>query len=876
MNNGLSLLDYLNKEHPTSACFTEQLGLDLREKYRSFLHNVRIIERVEVNKVELPNHLINTSSYLEFIDSVVSFLVSQRVSNVLVKGYIDPSTNSVLSYTTINQHVNFQMNQIKSVHWNLVYKQIGPKGFFRLLLTTNGYLKLENETFLQLFGIESILKIKDRKELSKISILYKRSNLRPGINLINRNSLELIEDIFLILNSKYLPKKFRKINKLLQQAISNDQKCCYLLIFNNIVGSFPRNTKSNFDVTTDISKVIIFCLTIISKVFPASIWGSCKNKTNIFRKIVVYIKLSNRDLFPLSDLLLGVKLTEIEWIGKGPVITSKQDHQVRKDLCSKFIEWVLSGFICKIIKTFWYVVESPSPELGQDSGCLLYFPHLTWNALTKEWFPSYKDRYLEDVSISSIALSGVKWHNFGRLRIIPKTNDFRVLCIPCKSSCIEGAVRKPKEKYEYLNYMNSIIRPTKEVLLLKLKEFYEINYGEKVPICHSIKDITSTLLSFKREIHSLFGDETPPIYSLKFDMKHCYDLLNQNKIIECLEEIFENDKDLKYYFIRQYVEEPNGLIKKVHNLIRDVSSLEKFNIMDDFSSHTFSKNSYITDRVKTIKLSKSDIFEVVKDQVFSSKIVLSERPLRICKRKQGIFQGFPLLATLCEVVYNALVAHEFSFMRNTHEPSILVRLADDFLALSTSKNCINEVRNVIEGPKLHKYGAFVNEDKLSYLDSFEDKGMLRFVGININIKSLTIEPAITSLGKPFLNKYSSFKGLFGYLKWYYKSRIKSYHLNLDLCAIEDVIFYVNSILDIILSCIKSELKRIMKRESLNLAKFTEFLIFLISEALLQFTFTNDNDYNIHILYDAIHKNIFKNLMSCKAFELSLQWLNKVL
>lgn len=114
------------------------------------------------------------------------------------------------------------------------------------------------------------------------------------------------------------------------------------------------------------------------------------------------------------------------------------------------MEWFLSVYICKLVGSFWYVTEVSHGILSKD---ILHYPHNEWKRITNKWLNDYVKNYLVEttVSVEFNETSAFKKYNIGRLRLLPKSNDFRALCIPIKQIIGSNNLNKRKKKHRNSN-----------------------------------------------------------------------------------------------------------------------------------------------------------------------------------------------------------------------------------------------------------------------------------------------------------------------------------------------------------------------------------------------------------------------------------------
>lgn len=91
----------------------------------------------------------------------------------------------------------------------------------------------------------------------------------------------------------------------------------------------------------------------------------------------------------------------------------------------------------------------------------------------------------------------------------------------------------------------------------------------------------------------------------------------------------------------------DGMVRTRKSLIAD--SLEKLKFSKDFG---FSAQHRLVDTHETLEFSKKDIINFARSQYAKTCITINSKSYF---RKIGVFQGFPLSATLFNIVYDSMV-----------------------------------------------------------------------------------------------------------------------------------------------------------------------------------------------------------------------------
>lgn len=714
-------------------------------------------------------------TFFEFIDYLVQYLASIKSKNVICGGYHKNlhHVNDVLGNT--NPFTNFSVNHLKSAPlWNIVYNILGDRRCAHMILNTKCFIRTAQGN-VQLFGNTSPLNKTDGgRSISKRRSFQRTRRTVFVASLLPKDIDEILEQITSTpRNTKNTPKRYRSLSALIGKIVQNDCKLNYQHLFDHFELQKDTNFEAFFNNTWSVKEVTRFVLSIIGHLFPAETWGNQKNKAIAAKKIAGFIQMSHYEQVSVADLTTSFQLTAIDWLGKSRKITSRQDWSSRVNLFSHFLIWFFETVVNSILKAFWYITDSPSLF---ESGKVFYFPHFRWHQITQQWLKKYILSNLVRISKEQMKESlYVHKFNFGFLKLFPKAADLRLICVPSKIpwKCFDMGMSS-YGTFEHFAFLQDFVTPTRTILNYLILQKH--GNTQNRPICSSKVDVASAILRYRNNLlqkHSIL----PKIYIVKFDMKHCFDNLSHDKIFECLDELLDYGSN-KVYFVRQLAEySMSGRMKKLRTIIKDDTQLKDFNLfsLDSRNMATNSKagQQVLVDKNKTAKFSKEELKDFVRAFVSETKMIHEDN---FFERKRGIFQGFPLLSTICELVYNKLtdILH-----CHTDMESLILRVVDDFMVMSTLADVCSNIATLIHSKAFEQYGAFVNTDKTMIIDgTIKRKLSIEFIGLKIGTKTLDISRNahnhFTSL-----QLIKSPKKVFKYLKWLFNGLLPTYSLSLE-------------------------------------------------------------------------------------------------
>lgn len=701
-NDESNFLEYGSNSHYKSLMnFLESIeiyqlkeGIDLKEKRR------------------LPEELISNWDILyhyEFIDMLITFILENGFPNALTLGFTSGvwSANGTNSKKFISKGFNPSIDILKSDEMEIVKVLIGAENFINLILFWNA--SLNNNL---IWGVISEVKFNKKPnfdnfiKMNKIMFQEDKDLLRcdpVGININDVLDLIFPEEIP---NHLKPPRRFRKVSiqirKMIQTHLKFQDK--YPYVYESICQPPAKPYgKENLKLVTPSGSVVKFVLTCIYKVIPIDIFGSERNRTIICKRIPIYFGKNMHKLLKLDDIIKNVKINDIKWVKPINDIKMTKPEFIRgKLLFSKFIKWLFEQFICKLLASFFHVTV---PAKGSK---LLFYPNNIWNHITKRYKSKYyNDKLIKVESNNGLKSFGLNDDHVGKLMILPKPTDFRLIVKPFKGN--------NQERITYMMYRKKVIRPINAILRA-------LRGTSKEVLCESVDEVVMEVINFKREVN-----KQDKYYSIKFDIKEAYDSLSHLQIEKVLQHKLErytkNDKIYVQY--KSVIENGVKLGRQKLKVVDDINKLKEFE----------SSKYLILDKHETFKFSKKEILEIVRSQYSKTSFIKFNKMGKFTyRRKVGVFQGFPISGVLFNVIYDSVM----ETLRKHIESKIfgsekfkIIRLVDDFLVLSTHEKTIKVVRKLISRD-IEPFKVKVNRQKTKVSDT-----QIEFVGLNIDLTELT-------------------------------------------------------------------------------------------------------------------------------------------
>lgn len=829
MEKSIPLIKYLENTYDDIGPLIVENDLIFRDfdDYIKLLTQSKVVLESSCTRSN-PDEILQLDSYFEVLDTIIAILTRENSKNVLVNGYYDPSSAFIWSTGTFNPFVSSGVNTIKGSNWQRLYNRIGKERFVSLLLNTKCFIPGKNGSYVQLFGSKTNVESRPKLTTLKHGMLFRRP-----YTMTNQTQLLCLDPTDLVYTimkhkaekeSKRMPKKYRGLRRLCEKFIHNDTKCKYFSMYSNICIRGKTNTGA-----TSLREVISLVLAIVKKIFPDDTFGSSYNKRKTLRYIVAHINSGLNDKFLIDEIICSLKLTDISWLGKTSRTTSLQDFESRKRILSAFLNWLISSFISNIIAKFWYVTDISH---GGDKK-LFFYPHRTWNNMSDNWIENFQSACLK--KCNNFNLNGANdVFNTGVLRVLPKSNGFRALCVPLKVDRERNLL-----KYDYTQYLNDYIKPIKKIILHKQRCY--LNQFSSLSICNSIEDVARLITHYKSNLKSKFG-KIPTLYFSKFDMENCFDNINHDRLFSCIKKIFNDDDPDKCYYVRQYMEYRGTFSKKNFDLQTD--NLDNYTVINNEGEMNHNSSLIVIDKTQTSKFTKSTILRFLKNVIYKSYVILPNGEKFI--RKKGISQGFPLLGPLCDLFYSIFIHEQLDhILQPRFLDTLLVRLVDDFLIVSSDPHMCQTVFDIVNGPKFKNQGAIVNKEKTFRTTSIESLS-LEFIGLRIVTSSLDIYRDLEFIGNSQLPPHvRSFEKGYSSLQCFYNNKLRDFLISLKTNSFGTILENINLSVNLTLDLFYNLYKKLRKNShQFKGRQFQIFVLKLLEATLLKYKRINETSQGI--------------------------------
>ncbi|CCH40767.1 Telomerase reverse transcriptase [Wickerhamomyces ciferrii] len=724
-----------------------------KENLRILLSQAEITELdscyVQLNtSMPLTLEIKNNWSFDKLIDQCREFFVKHIPRCFLLGDGYKVAKDSSIGSSTYSDATNGACTLLKGRTWRRLHSVVGNDSMCYLLLNFDCFV-VNSYGIHQIFGRKLSIRNFNSKnynlnEINLNSSLYTNIGDVSKMNPIPHSKKEFFQAVFkdeFDNNANYskLLSKHKPFSSIISKIQCNHKSISYFNILSNICNN-KGHESHNVQNTVSKSAVFKFCTIVFEKVFPVETYGSKQNKKVILRNLGLLIMGKKGDNIKDYHLMKNISLKHICWLGKGPGLKwNKQDFQKRYKLFKDFQVWLFNYFFCRLLGSFFHITNiSSSKEL-------LYYVHLTWGKISRPFVNQYKTELLSKLEDTEPSYDDGL---YTKLTVMPKKNDsFRAINKPLKGNDVQS-------RDNYMIFLQKKIKPTRHILA-HLRMSKESPY----PKLASSRDIPLILKDYKNKV----GTKYEGIYYLKFDVKDCYDNLPKDLIFKLSKQLVETNK---IYFVNHYEEQ--NMSSSVKRRRRHFT-MESITPQMEGDRHSF--RSIQTGSGATYSMGGDEILSIIENQLDSSYTIIGKNTYR---RREGIFQGLHLSSVFCDIVYDEMIECEFSDV--TKPNSLILRLADDFLILSTDKSALLKFQSKVENG-FPDFGAVINKEKTftNLHNKWESK--FTFCGFDIDIDDFKITKTFEDIH--ILNT-ESHKALTRKLLWIFGNRLSNNTFDLSV------------------------------------------------------------------------------------------------
>lgn len=508
--------------------------------------------------------------------------------------------------------------------------------------------------------------------------------------------------------------------------------------------------------------VVSFLRAVLRQVFPLEFWGSDHNFEQVLAVTETFVKLRRQEQLPIKVLMKCIRVKEVRWVhggkedanhNKGASSWPKSLHEAATTRLTNALRWIFGEYIIPLLRSNFYVTES---EFSAKR--VLYYRKPVWSIFRALSMKKLLESQYKEIS-SEEAISLVLHQKMGlsRLRLLPKSTGVRALALLSKrefienekshasyNSPIDGQVRSddnescetqpkrrklddthPSRRDQKFGSTNMILRNVFEIFRYE-RERHPSLFGSGVFGLNEVYPKYKCFLETLRSLNPLsYGQQLPQLYFTSVDIKHCYDNIVQNHLLDILPKLLDEEEYLiQNSSVMHPFESMGRIIRKPSSRIGAPEAYCSFPDAVKELARNYSRSVFIeSGRSSLVK--REDVMRLLQEHLLNHIVVIRGRyGDRFLLQKTGIPQGSILSTLLCNYYYGDVEKAMLKDVLEKHNVTVsfvssggadghitlLIRIVDDFLLVSTNKALSTDFLSTMNNG-CDDLGVCINNDK---------------------------------------------------------------------------------------------------------------------------------------------------------------------
>lgn len=396
----------------------------------------------------------------------------------------------------------------------------------------------------------------------------------------------------------------------------------------------------------------------------------------------------------LHQVVQNMKMACIKWLEPSSCCNGKialSDFRKRIEIFHELVYYIFDSILIPLIRSNFYVTES-----NVHRNRLFYFRHDVWRKVTEPTLTELKTSVFEELGSNDNAKRVLNQRSLGfsQLRLLPKTTGARPITNLRRRTITKvepKGKREPMRKRMLTPSINSLLTPVFSMLGYE-KEQQPEKLGSAM---FSVRDMYSKLRDFRLKVSG------KPLFFVKLDIKSCFDTIPQDRLVQLAERLASEDD----YRVTKHVEfsSRKGEAKPARKFVTKARGATDFT--NSFKTAK-GRHTVFVDTAMQKRHNVDDLLYLLEEHVRMNLVRIGKKYYR---QKKGIPQGSVLSSILCNFFYGELENEVLPFLHN-HDESLLLRLIDDFLLITTDHSRATRFLDLMIAGQ-PDYGITVNPQK---------------------------------------------------------------------------------------------------------------------------------------------------------------------
>lgn len=510
-----------------------------------------------------------------------------------------------------------------------------------------------------------------------------------------------------------IPKRLRGSGQILFSAVlKRHAKCPYSRLLDHYCSVAKSrsglNTQDVLGQASSAASVSAFSRAVINHVFPTRLWGDgvegMSNRGHIMAAVDKFVKLQRYESMSLHDVMQHIKVSGIRWLDpphqERNQRLSASDFAKRQDIIAELVYYLFDSFLIPLISSTFHVTESSSSR-----NQLFYFRHDVWQWLSEPALAELKTNMFEEIEASTFrSMLSRRTLGTSHVRLLPKDSGMRPII-----NLRRRVLSKTKGKPVLGKSINSAMTPV----------FNALNYEKGQDASRlgasifSADEIFPKLQEFRVHL-SKRGLSGRPLYFAKADVRSCFDTIPQDQLMSVVSRLFSASE----YAIGRYAEgkavnkskslqagfNPKVAWKFLGRAVPANQDKTLSQTLNHLSSGDKSGSVFVDSVVRRYE-GRQKMTDLLEEHIQHNLVQIGST---LYRQKTGISQGSIVSSLLCSLFYAEMEERVLTFVKDGQ--SLLLRLIDDFLLITTNKQTAQRFMRVLHSG-LPEYGVTVKGEK---------------------------------------------------------------------------------------------------------------------------------------------------------------------
>lgn len=492
------------------------------------------------------------------------------------------------------------------------------------------------------------------------------------------------------------PKSSSSTGLVTQPPVSTRSSC----LAHKVEPASPSDFSFLFHATP-APQVSAFCRSVLRRLVPRNAFGigddGEHNWSIILNNVDAFVQRRRFETLCLHEIVNNIRIRCVTWLQppglQQQAKMSRSDREKRLEILHELVYYLFDSLLVPLIRSNFYVTES-----GLNRNQLFFFRHDVWRKLSEPSLAMLRLKIYQTLKPNEVRNTfDSRTLGYSNVRLLPKAEDTRPITnLKRRMLSVNGNRRTLGPS------INAQLGPVFSALGYERQQ-HPARLGGSI---FSIGGLHQKLKDFKKMV---LGAEK--VYFVKVDIRSCFDTIPQRGLLDTIDKIINHAQ----YRVTRYTEiKPCESVtvgsgkrcrQRFANLARPTEDGAVLSESVAAEIVQGRDGRILMDSGNEKVWQHGQLMKLLKEHVQNNIVKIGKKHF---KQTNGIPQGSVLSSILCSFFYSDFEMQHLGFLQSSQ--SMLVRLIDDFMVITTDKNqALRFLQVMIEGNQ--EYGISVNPDK---------------------------------------------------------------------------------------------------------------------------------------------------------------------